>query len=878
MWQRRRNDPTLQDLLAEDEASWEKEDDRNPWGKGPPRAARSDEDFHSRIVRPEDDEAAENVLWQRFESIENQTAMDDEKAAASVPLTYADTAASSSSSSEAPLDYLNVLPIAIAHESHHLIARCLRTALHHHDFAWIRSLPEPTFTQILTLLSPSRTLGRHIETHTSISPALTTRLHITPLHEIASEYSELLGNLVQIRWSQSTDHSSVVPVTLPQYNLLLRSAATLGNRSLALRIWKRMTTQTDHQSFQDAVVPDVESYNALMSAVTFNRQLNAPTRYRNRVIPFHMHARNPEVVREVDRGAGFKGYSVSPSASSGGRAGGGGVGLEGVKGRILRMLQGLLGQGVKANEETWRVVILAAAREGDLGTVEKVIARVWGVEVGRIGKEEEGEEENPAKEGGNGGNTAASKKKTPKGGNAEGKESNPDNFIPYPSTSPLHPTPALLTALAHAYGINNALPTALKLVDHFSRSYSVSIPHATWSELLEWTFVLSVPRTGKKAQFDGTKTGQLPLSAVGNLWGVMTARNMTTTTRTEGEVGGGESEGMGEGGKGYNVQPDMRMYDYLVKNLILREMGPEVLRRMEEGRTLYTHSRDAAQEAWKTLLEEGRTERKRARRHRPKQREKQEKKKEDEEKEPLPPTSNNTHPLPSSAETPPNPPPSLPPELLYPSYPTYAHRTLVRNRHILYLRRWVRLLLRTTRSIHYPDSLHHTATFSLRTLPRFLAEWRAFAPRTVKFEIPGGMVEFAIRSQREVDRDVGGRWAEGVRRASVLKRIGVVRGGTLEEEKTDERGWEGDGEWGPDLFGTQAPERRLPERFWSEGHGARRAELVRKVSVGDESVSDDEREGQVEEGGEDNEFGDDKVGDKEEVEEEVKEALKRRER
>ncbi|KAI7576467.1 hypothetical protein KC316_g10685, partial [Hortaea werneckii] len=789
MWQRRRNDPTLQDLLAEDEASWEREDDRNPWGKGPPRAARSDEDFHSRIVRPEDDEAAENVLWQRFESIENQTAMDDEKAATSVPLTYADTATSSSSSSEAPLDYLNVLPIAIAHESHHLIARCLRTALHHHDFAWIRSLPEPAFTQILTLLSPSRTLGRHIETHTSISPALTTRLHITPLHEIVSGYSELLGNLVQIRWSQPTDHSSVVPVTLPQYNLLLRSAAMLGNRSLALRIWKRMTTQTDHQSFPDAVMPDIESYNALMSAVTFNRQLNAPTRYRHRVIPFHMHARNPEIVREVDRGAGFKGYSASPSVSSRGRAGRGGVGLEGVKGRILRMLQGLLGQGVKANEETWRVVILAAAREGDLGTVEKVIARVWGVEVGRIGKEEEEEEEeeeSAAKEGGSGGNSAASKKKTPKGGNAEGNESNPDNFIPYHSTSPLHPTPALLTALAHAYGINNALPTALKLIDHFSRSYSLSIPHATWSELLEWTFVLSVPRTGKKAQFDGTKTGQLPLSAVGNLWGVMTARNMTTTTRT-GEGGGRESEGMGEGGKGYNVQPDMRMYDYLVKNLILREMGPEVLQRMEEGRRLYTHSRDAAQEAWKTLLEEGRTERKRARRHRPKQREKQEKKKgEEEEKESLPPMSNDDHPPPSSAETRPNPPLSLPPELLYPSYPTYAHLTLVRNRNILYLRRWVRLLLRTTRSIHYPDSLHHTSTFSLRTLPRFLAEWRAFAPRTVKFEIPGGMVEFAIRSQREVDRDVGGRWAEGVRRGDVLKRIGVVGGGTLEKDENDQ--------------------------------------------------------------------------------------------
>ncbi|KAI7655913.1 hypothetical protein KC318_g12737, partial [Hortaea werneckii] len=660
MWQRRRNDPALEEVLAEDEASWE-EDERYTWGKGPPpRAARSDEDFQSRTVRPEDDEAAENVLWQRFESIENQTAMDDEEAAASVPLTYADTA-TTSPSSEASLDYFNLLPTAIAHESHHLIARCLRTALQHDDFTWIRSLPESIFTQILTLLSPSRTLGQHIETHTTISPALTSQLNITPLHEIVSEYSELLGSLIQVRWSQSTDHPSIVPVTLPQYNLLLRSAATLGNRNLAVRIWKKMTTQPDHPSFPGAVVPDIESYNALMSAVTFNRQLNASTRYRHRVIPFHMHARNPEIVREADRGTEFKAYSVSPAAS------GGGVGWEGVRGKILRMLQGLLGQGIQANEETWRVVILAAAREGDLGTVEKVMARVWGVEVGRIGME--GQEESTAKEGGKGGQTAATNKKAPKAGKGKGKDSNPNNFIPYPSTSPLHPTPALLTTLAHAYSINNALPTALKVVDYFSRCYALSIPHATWSELLEWTFVLSVPRTGQKAQHDGTKAGQLPLSAVGDLWGVMTGGSSTTGTETEGTEGkGGKSEG-GEEGRGYNVQPDMRMYDYLVKNLVLREMGPEILQRMQEGRELYRHSRAAAREARESLLREERTERKRRNRSRRRQREKQEaKQKQQEEHNPLPSTHNPDPPPPPpppSETAPPNPvPPSLPPELL----------------------------------------------------------------------------------------------------------------------------------------------------------------------------------------------------------------------
>ncbi|KAI6865441.1 hypothetical protein KC338_g5066 [Hortaea werneckii] len=619
LWQRRRDDPTLQELVAEDEALWEKEDDRSAWGQGPPPAARSDKNFQSRTVRPEDDEAAENVLWQRFEEIEDQTAMDDEEAAAAIlpsqpgvatDTTITTTTTSSSSSSSSSFDYRNLFPTAIALESHHFIARCLRTALHRDDLTWIRSLPETTFTQILTLLAPSRTLGSHIEAHSSISPALTTKLHITPLGDIVSDYSELLSNLLQIRWAQSTDQPATHPVTLTQYNLLLRSAATLGNRALALRIWKKMTTQTDHPSFPNAVVPDIESYNALMSAVTFNRQLNAPTRHRYRVIPFHMHARNPDVVREADRGAAFKGYSVSPASSSSSS----GTGGEGVRGRILRMLQGLLAQGVTANEETWRVVILAAAREGDLGTVEKVMGKVWGVEVGRIGMEEEGEE-GRGEEGGSkkdvGKGAGAKPKKTAKGG--DGKDSNPDNFIRYPSTSPLHPTPSLLTTLAHAYGINNAIPTALKVIDHFSRCYALSIPHATWSELLEWTFVLSVPRTGQKAHHDGTRAGQLPLSAVGDLWETMTA---ATPTKMKADR---EEEGVGVGErKGYNVQPDMRMYDYLVKNLVLRDMGPEILERMREGRSLYLRSRKAAKEAWQNLLYQGGIrERKGARKRQP---------------------------------------------------------------------------------------------------------------------------------------------------------------------------------------------------------------------------------------------------------------------
>ncbi|KAI6854886.1 hypothetical protein KC323_g8612 [Hortaea werneckii] len=923
LWQRRRDDPTLQELVAEDEALWEKEDDRSAWGQGPPPAARSDKNFQSRTVRPEDDEAAENVLWQRFEEIEDQTAMDDEEAAAAIlpsqpgvatDTTITTTTTSSSSSSSSSFDYRNLFPTAIALESHHFIARCLRTALHRDDLTWIRSLPETTFTQILTLLAPSRTLGSHIEAHSSISPALTTKLHITPLGDIVSDYSELLSNLLQIRWAQSTDQPATHPVTLTQYNLLLRSAATLGNRALALRIWKKMTTQTDHPSFPNAVVPDIESYNALMSAVTFNRQLNAPTRHRYRVIPFHMHARNPDVVREADRGAAFKGYSVSPASSSSSS----GTGGEGVRGRILRMLQGLLAQGVTANEETWRVVILAAAREGDLGTVEKVMGKVWGVEVGRIGMEEEEGEESRGDEVGSkksvGKGAGAKPKKTAKGGNE--KASNPDNFIRYPSTSPLHPTPSLLTTLAHAYGINNAIPTALKVIDHFSRCYALSIPHATWSELLEWTFVLSVPRTGQKAHHDGTRAGQLPLSAVGDLWETMTG-GTTTTMKADGE---GEVER-----KGYNVQPDMRMYDYLVKNLVLRDMGPEILDRMREGRDLYLRSRKAAKEAWQNLLYQGGIrERKGARKRQPlydhvgkEWRWNQLKALKQKLKE-TPSLSPTTHPPPSSPPGTPRPPTTIPrpppkfpfPLLLLPAYTTYRHLSLHRSRNALYLHRWTRLLLRITRTIHYPDSLYHFSTFSLQTLPRFLLEWQRFAPRLVRYEVPGGMLEFEVRKEVEDELAVRNRWIKGRREKRVLRGLGLGRGGQGGGGPVgmggQARGSVGDG---PDLFGTEVGEGRLPRRFrgvgmggvgGGEGIGDGTGEEVfgswKRFDRGEESAEEDDDDqdefGDVESGEDDEldyEPGDngearddeskeaDELRNEEEIKDEIEKALERRE-
>ncbi|KAI7385619.1 hypothetical protein KC336_g17926, partial [Hortaea werneckii] len=220
------------------------------------------------------------------------------------------------------------------------------------------------------------------------------------------------------------------------------------------------------------------------------------------------------------------------------------------------------------------------------------------------------------------------------------------------------------------------------------------------------------------------------------------------------------------------------------------------------------------------------------------------------------------------------PPPNFPfPLLLLPAYTTYRHLSLHRSRNALYLHRWTRLLLRITRTIHYPDSLYHLSTFSLQTLPRFLLEWQRFAPRVVRYEVPGGMLEFEVRKEVEDELAVRNRWIKGKREKRVLRGLGLGRGGQGGGGPVgmggQARGSVGDG---PDLFGTEVGEGRLPRRFLGmggmggssggEGSGEEIGEGTGEEGVGgveEEVFGSWKRFDRGEEGGEDDEdeFGND---------------------
>ena len=142
-----------------------------------------------------------------------------------------------------------------------------------------------------------------------------------------------------------------------------------------------------------------------------------------------------------------------------------------------------------------------------------------------------------------------------------------DSELPPPKSyghhSPFYPTGMLLYSVAHAFGINNQIPTALRLIDYISGQYSIPISTNVWNELLMWTFVISMrPHTRRRhgePVTTGKEIGQLPPEAVTSLWDTMVS-------------------------KPYNVKPTLEMYNRLIINLHHRKRYGEMQIRMEEAR------------------------------------------------------------------------------------------------------------------------------------------------------------------------------------------------------------------------------------------------------------------------------------------------------
>ncbi|MCJ1415650.1 hypothetical protein MMC32_001982 [Xylographa parallela] len=287
-----------------------------------------------------------------------------------------------------------------------------------------------------------------------------------------------------------------------EYRLLLNIARTVRDGTTAMAIFDNMRA--------DQVQPDTLCYNYLFEARSWSNGCDPLERWRFRVIPRAIKLRQTGRDRKT---RGFEGYEV---------------GYRGIREETIRIFDEMRMSGIVTDVDTFGQLMLGMGREGDIEGVKSVLKRIWDVDVDSILRED-------------------------------------DSSLLFENdlspSSPLYPNQNLLFTIAHIFCINNQLPTALRVVDVFSRKYAVEIDMRTWAELFEWTFVLATRRYGK-AKKDGSELGQLPLASVENLWSTMVSEP-------------------------YNINPTMPMYNRRIRALWKRQMYDKMYLAMQAGRELH---------------------------------------------------------------------------------------------------------------------------------------------------------------------------------------------------------------------------------------------------------------------------------------------------
>jgi len=407
------------------------------------------------------------------------------------------------------IDYKSTLPVALKNQEADMLARCLSAAAAVEDFGFIADIDQPTFSQILRLMEPANYVAKLMAKHVELSDSVRQRFGLDPLHGIAWDYFTLISKITAIR------ESAKCSLTPKDYECLLRSGRDLGHFEMVRIYWQKMLSSGN--------LPSTQHWNYYLAGILEDQTSNAFTRRTLRVIPFNTVPR-----RQANIGRRFV-YRI---------------GAGGIHERITRWFHQMIKDGATANEETFCILMTAAAREGDLGVVKSILRKVWSIDVDAL---------------------------------LQGTDESEIQPKQIPQDSPQRPTSKLLFALAHVFSINNDVPTALRTVDFVARHYNLEVDRATWTQLFDWTFVLATARSGTHAQ--DRNIGQLPSQSVVQLWDTMI-------------------------GAPYFVQPTMSMYNGLIKNLLQRKMTLALIQKMEDGRRVHLLDRKQEKKLWAVLSKE----------------------------------------------------------------------------------------------------------------------------------------------------------------------------------------------------------------------------------------------------------------------------------
>ena len=363
------------------------------------------------------------------------------------------------------------------------------------DPAILAAIPATTFSEILRLLDGRRDFLASYPEYKQWHPK-----HYWMLLDLDRQFYQSLQDrrtLYGDIWHRRL--RLVGHLGVREYAEFLNLARNTWDGDAALSIMKDMLRRD--------VQPDLICYNRYFEARCWSDMWNPYERQLRRVIPYNQSIRKSRPTR-TRADMTIKGYRIEEG---------------GLKTEVTRVFMKMIGEGTMADTTAFCHLMTALAREGDLDGVKSILRKIWEVDADATSE----------------------------------ADNERQNTTLIPKDSPVYPNPELLFVIAHVFASNNDVPTAVRLVDQFSRKFKVRIPYIAWSELLEWAFVLSTRRYNIN-DVQGVELGRLPLDSVHSLWNVMTS-------------------------KPYCIRPDIEMYDIMIRSMWRRLKIDFMLQYATEG-------------------------------------------------------------------------------------------------------------------------------------------------------------------------------------------------------------------------------------------------------------------------------------------------------
>ncbi|KIV93962.1 hypothetical protein PV10_05132 [Exophiala mesophila] len=329
---------------------------------------------------------------------------------------------------------------------------------------FIRNASDEAFAQAFSALDPEHFIVPFREIHHYLRRSLETQpvwRVCKSLEERISTFTLVLNNLLRER------QEAGFPATLALYRHQLRCAAACGDGTTARHLFYDLMPI-------DEVKPDLECYNLLMEAVTWNNAYSHQERYHLRVTRQSLNFRSRD-----NRAKNYAGWGVASPHNP--------ENPQSVRFEVLRIFNELVRDGFTANEATFCHLMVAMGREGDIPGVKSVLKSAWNIDVDSLETIDEEELESPT-------------------------------F--YENDSPLRPSQRLLFTIAHVFCTNNEITNTTMLLDYISRHYNMEISRHVWNHTLEWAFVLFTNGTSwfrKQGRSVGRPTG----AAVESLFGIV---------------------------------------------------------------------------------------------------------------------------------------------------------------------------------------------------------------------------------------------------------------------------------------------------------------------------------------------------------------------